>query len=202
MKYMTMLEKGDGFHVELKGKWGEVTEFGSPVSAEIEVGLMKAKEGFRLSICGALLIKECEKLGLHAVETGGQCLDSMVEYLANNGLQCKTVEKILPIWKAWHLNDTHAGTERQDECLRKYREQHPAVHVDYDLAREILKDHKILFDDQYIVDGKPYEYGTKWLFREIPQEVLKKLCRILDEVDGYLLILPTKEKEAFLANGK
>ena len=48
------------------------------------------------------------------------------------------------------------------------------------------------------MDGKPYEYGTKWLFREIPQEVLKRLCRLLDSVGTNICILPTKEKEKFL----
>lgn len=202
MTYMTKLGHGEGFRAELKGAWGEETEFGRPVQLKIEVELRKDPEGFRLAICAGLLIKECEKYGLKAIETGGQCIDSAIEYLAENGLCCQTLEKIEPIWKKWHLNDCHAGTERQDACIDEYRKAHPGERLEYEKAREILQENGILEDDQYLVDGKPYEYGTKWLFREIPQEVLKRLCRILDGVDGYLLILPTKEKEAFLANGK
>lgn len=198
MTYMTMLGHGEGFRAVLKGAWGEETEFGRPVQLKIDVELRKDPEGFRLSICAYLLIKECEKYGLKAIKTGGQCIDSAIEYLAENGLCCQTLEKIEPIWKKWHLNDCHAGTERQDACLDEYRKAHPGERLEYEKAREILQENGILEDDQYLVDGKPYEYGTKWLFREIPQEVLKRLCRLLDSVGTNICILPTKEKEKFL----
>jgi len=198
MTYMTMLGHGEGFRAKLKGAWGEETEFGRPVQLEIDVELRKDPEGFKLSICAYLLIKECEKYGLKAIETGGQCIDSAIVYLAENGLHCQTLEKIEPIWKKWHLNDTHAGTERQDACLDEYRKAHPGERLEYEKAREILQENGILEDDQYLVDGKPYEYGTKWLFREIPQEVLKRLCRLLDSVGTTICIVPTKEKEKFL----
>lgn len=198
MTYMTMLGHGEGFRAELKGAWGEETEFGRLVQLKIDVELRKDPEGFSLSICAGLLIKECEKYGLKAIETGGQCIDSVIVYLAENGLYCQTLEKIEPIWKKWHLNDCHAGTERQDACLDEYRKAHPGERLEYDKAREILQKNGILEDDQYLVDGKPYEYGTKWLFREIPQEVLRRLCRLLDSVGTTICILPTREKEKFL----
>lgn len=77
--------------------------------------------------------------------------------------------ELMDIAKKYHLNDLNSGTRKQDACLEKY---YPAFHekYDYNIACEVLKEHGLLVD-------RGHEYGSKWLFREIP---LADLTRISD----------------------
>lgn len=180
MTYIQKLEAGEGFEADLHATYGPETEKGYLVELDVSVQLESMKDGWRLSMWGGLNIKSCEKLGLVPANTGGQCLDSAVEYLDRSGLFCPTLNQMVPIWKEWHLNDAHAGTERQDAFLDEYRKAHPGERLEYEKAREILQENGVLEDDQYLVDGKPYEYGTKWMFRQIPHEILLELCGLCD----------------------
>lgn len=182
---MTNIEKlrsGGDIFVKKHADWGPETERGPLVELEIEVSLRHndKKEDYCLSICGNLLIKECKKLGLEPIDTGGQCEGVIVQYLADSGLRCRALEKVIPIWKEWHLNDCHAGTVAQDKCLEAYKAANPDWNWDYDNACKVLRQKDLCEDKQYLVGGKPYKYGSAWLFRKIPQNVLEELCGILD----------------------
>lgn len=181
MSFVERLSNGEDIDVRLDASWGPDTEFGEPVMLDVTVSLKNGDRGYRLSMCAGLVIKQCSKLGLKSVNTGGQCLDNAVEYLAECGLRCATMEDMVPIWREWHLNDMHSGTEAQDACLDEYRKANPGWRYDYDEACNILKRHDMYEDKNYLVDGKPYRYGTGHLFREIPQDVLEELCSLLDK---------------------
>ena len=44
---------------------------------------------------------------------GGQCLDEVAKYVKSDKFK-----KIYRLWKQYHLNDMHAGTEKQEEALK------------------------------------------------------------------------------------
>ena len=44
---------------------------------------------------------------------GGQCLDEVAKYVKSDKFK-----KIYRLWKQYHLNDMHAGTEKQEEVLK------------------------------------------------------------------------------------
>ena len=99
----------------------------------------------------------------------GQCLDDVV---CNDPL----FVAIRRLWKAYHLNDMHAGTVEQEACLKAARNSGELIGSDLDDEVKCLKAKRL-----YIVkvDGKPYRYGSGWLYRSIPKEDIKIIRRIL-----------------------
>lgn len=88
---------------------------------------------------------------------GGQCLDDLCKYFYDNS-------KFLRIywwWKKWHLNDMHAGTEKQELALKDFER-------DYKAQRKYLESIGLLYDNGY-------EYGTKWLKRHIPYDIQERM---------------------------
>lgn len=166
---------------DVKTTWGPETELGFPVEAGVRVELRNEEgKGYVLSIMGNLKVKKCEELGLPSSHyTAGQCQE-MGEHLAKCGLYSPTLDKIVSIWKKWHLNDMHAGSEAQEAFLENYRKDHPGFPNDYNEECKLLKKHRLYADKKALVNGKPYEYGRGWLFREIPKDVLVELCGCLD----------------------
>ena len=91
----------------------------------------------------------------------GQCLDTIRKYAVKKR---QNFNEILDIWSAWHLNDMHAGTERQETALKR------AGIVDYDEACKYLQ-------EQGIYEDEGYRYGSGWLYRPIPRDVLNKIFK-------------------------
>lgn len=76
------------------------------------------------------------------------------------------------LWNEWHLNNLTAGSPAQHEWIKSnpldYR--YPKSH--YEVYRDALRDVGLNPDPSYLHKGKPYAYGSAWLFREVPQEVI------------------------------
>lgn len=104
--------------------------------------------------------------------TCGQCLDTMDEIpeLHHNPL----FAKIYRLWKLYHLNDCHAGTELQESSVNEYRDvcRISHKHCDYDGICAYLKEKGC-----YIDNG--YQYGSAWLWRAIPDEDLDIIGELL-----------------------
>lgn len=98
----------------------------------------------------------------------GQCYDSFknVSKFAK-GWNFNLLKDFVNKWKLWHLNDMQAGSPRQMEWIR---ENGKGMGFD-----EIIKKMptNILNDEEYFHNGKPYIYGTAWLRKEVPDEVLE-----------------------------
>lgn len=179
MTYLERMLKGEDIDTTVKSVWGPETEFGYPVELELKVSLGHNQRcpGYCLSIIGSLKVKKCAELGLVPIETSGQCTD-MDKYLDDCGLCSPTLNKILAIWRKWHMNDMRPGTIEQERCLEGlYAKKEKA---DFGERCEYLKNHYLLCDPLVIVGGKPYKYGSGWLYWEIPHEVLRELCECLD----------------------
>lgn len=99
----------------------------------------------------------------------GQIYD---EIKTKAGLKFKLVE----IWKRWHLNDTKAGTNRQEKCLNDWREQPEGWSYEEDC--EYLKGHHLYSD-------RGYKYGSAWLVEPLPEGIIKEVERLCDLLERY-----------------
>lgn len=105
----------------------------------------------------------------------GQCLGSIKP--AN-----EAQKSLVEIWKKYHLNDMHAGTEKQEEALTKCKSN------DYDSQVKFLKSQKLYTD-------KGYKYGTGWLTRELPKNIEEVLRELLDKIEQ--LEVETKQSKMY-----
>lgn len=142
----------------MEGKYSVV---GSEYKATIEWSL---KDG-RFSASGE--IREQRK-GSWREYTAGQCLDEIKEKFPDNEM----VDRIHRVWQKWHLNDMHAGSPDQEAYLAKF-DYKGSDH--YSWAKEKLQEAGLDPDPNYERDGKPYRYGSAWLYVPIPREIEEEI---------------------------
>ena len=106
--------------------------------------------------------------------TCGQCVDTVAALFPNDA----KAQRMKAIWEEWHLNDMTAGSRAQHAYLKA----HPLDPKDYNYPKsyytaavDALKGAGLHPDESYIHNGKPYAYGTAWLTRELPKEVIAEI---------------------------
>ena len=130
----------------------------------LEVELRNTNKGIEFSVCGNIW---------NATHTdivcGGQCLDTMIKFssLANNEL----FMKIYKLWKVWHLNSMHPGTVAQEEALANFTPKNQYDRYEEDCA---------YLDSIGLLVDNGYKYGSAWLHREIPDDVLAEMKSLFD----------------------
>ena len=107
----------------------------------------------------------------------GQCRDLPIEIYAD-GWDADMVDRLRDIWKRWHLNGMRAGSPNQEEWMRANpydRDRHGSDH--YAWVTGALAQAGLNPDPNYArgVDGRPYSYGSAWLYEPVPAEVLQWL---------------------------
>lgn len=153
-----------------KFKFNKIAYYGKRKvnTPEVEMELTDTDKGPELSICGLIW---------NASHTDcvccGQCLDEMnrFESLKHNAL----FAKLYRLWKLYHLNGLHAGSEKQEDALLKWEDSftpNDSRSNDYVSRCDYLKSIGL-----YVDDG--YTYGSKWLYREIPEDDLKLIKELL-----------------------
>ena len=112
--------------------------------------------GYELSACGS-------GLGWH-----GQCLDRFKEkaeqYVIDESRR-ELFNRVFAIWNEYHLNCMIAGTRKQEECLKEYKANNK---YDYKEACKYLEERNLLIDNGY-------KYGTAWLGKKIPTEIMDEV---------------------------
>ncbi len=118
-----------------------------------------------LSICGELWNARHTDIVF-----GGQCLDHLVAFksLSNDPL----FKKLYRLWHLYHLNGMHAGTVKQEQALDEARKAGSRLCC-YEDSCKYLESIGLLDDDGY-------RYGSKWLYRAIPEDDLKEIMSLLD----------------------
>lgn len=97
----------------------------------------------------------------------GQILDKINSYFSKHVL----FSKIFRLWKLYHLNDMHAGTEAQEDALDiKFGNKYP----EYKECCEYLKSINLYEDNGY-------KYGHSWIYREISSADLIEIINIIDK---------------------
>ena len=97
----------------------------------------------------------------------GQCLDEVARHIKSDKFK-----KIHRLWKQYHLNDMHAGTEKQEAAL--IEAGLTGFASDYRKCCDYLESIDLLVDDGY-------KFGTSWLKRDIPVEDIAEIERLLTE---------------------
>ena len=147
----------------------DITGNGYRHEAFIEINLKDADtEKPRLSICGSI---RTHKGGYRC---GGQCLDEMEKAKFMTHSSRKVFEKIYRLWKLYHLNDMHAGTPSQEEMVKKWEQTH---NYDYMDVVKYLNSIDMLTVEH---EGRPYTYGTGWLYEPIPNDDLHLINSLID----------------------
>lgn len=122
----------------------------------LEVELKQKEKGICLSICGNIWNRNCSD-----IVAGGQCSDTIKMFFSHD----KKIMRIVEIWERYHLNDLKAGTPKQEKFIEEWTKGNK---YEYAKVCEALKQEGI-----YIDNG--YKYGSKWLFEEIPQNIIEEI---------------------------
>ena len=96
----------------------------------------------------------------------GQTIDEIAKAYKGNEL----AEKIVNWWRKYHLNDMHAGTQKQEEALNKAGITNWAD--DYDICCKYLESIGLLYDNGY-------KFGSAWLKEEILSDDLQEIKEFL-----------------------
>lgn len=99
---------------------------------------------------------------------GGQCVDAVAEYFPDN----TTAQRMVEVWKRWHLNDMQAGSPSQRAWLeanpiapKEYA--YPKSHYDVVSAK--------LAEVGLNPDESGYKYGHSWLKEELPADIVAEI---------------------------
>lgn len=101
----------------------------------------------------------------------GQCLDSIKESRKGDKFNYNLFSKLYKLWKMYHLNDMHAGTPKQEKCLKQIKDIHK---YNYKMCCNILQENGLLFDGGY-------KYGTGWLYQNIPNSALEEITALFEK---------------------
>jgi hypothetical protein len=92
------------------------------------------------------------------------------------GWDADKVKYLREVWDEWHLNNLTAGSPAQREWLANNPAGLPGF--DYDARKDALSKAGLEPDASYLHNGKPYSYGSAWLKREVPDDVLMWLSAL------------------------
>ncbi|RLI31399.1 hypothetical protein DRO48_00840 [Candidatus Bathyarchaeota archaeon] len=130
---------------------------------------LKKTKGYTVSICGELYYLSGEP-GRPVTVSMGQ-IDMDAPRLIKEGfVPQKDLVEVLYLWRKWHLNDLTAGTFYQELLLDLL----DADRSDYEGCVETLKKAGYHSD-------RGYKYGHGWLFRPVPEDVVKRLRELFSE---------------------
>lgn len=121
-----------------------------------------------LSICGSIWNSRHTDCW-----SAGQNIDTIAEYIHTPQMQA-----IQAMWKKFHLNGAHAGTEEQESAVKKYFAE-TGKRYDYTEACEYLKQigkYEVEYTGKTVgrmYDHEPYKYGHAWLVRDLPEYVIE-----------------------------
>lgn len=143
-----------------------------PVTLEVE--LRQTDKGIEFSMCATFwnhMKTDCFM--------AGQCCDEVVPLVWGHGKPADSspefkakVERMVEVWSLYHLNGMKAGTIEQEKALIEWRGTQALHVVNFESTCNYLKSINLY---EVEVDGKPYKYGSGWLLRQIPQDVIDEV---------------------------
>lgn len=96
----------------------------------------------------------------------GQVVDEVARYFPDDA----KLQRMLAVWREWHLNNMKAGTPAQEAFLKTRTYPRSGDYLTW--ACETLRAAG-LEPDQH--EGKPYRYGSAWLKAELPPEIVAEI---------------------------
>lgn len=106
------------------------------------------------------------------IESFGQNLEDILELYPND----EKLQRMVAVWREWHLNDMTAGSPAQEAALKLNKDSYPGYPISYyDWACSVLHNRGLQPDPNYMYKDKPYSYGSAWLRRELPKEIIAEI---------------------------
>lgn len=149
--------------------WGKQPDY--PLAVFVDV---KFSDKERLSLVGSV--------GVNAARVNSAGCGQIVDQLANidrfaTGWDADSVARLRRIWRRYHLNDLQAGTPVQMPFIRNNVAALEKMMRDegkpwFDIVTRELEARGLSPDPAYIHNGKPYVYGSAWLFEHVPFDAL------------------------------
>jgi len=167
-------DKGRSYRIEI-----EIEVFKEP-GKKLSIDLEEVEEPVRLSISGEIWrVRGCYG--------AGQIWDYIEKALRENGFKRLNIpreyaEKLIEIWKEWHLNDVRAYCRHQKAIIKRIEKENPELLGDYDKLMEI--------PELKSCPACGHQYGSRWLYEPLPDDVLEFLTRTLP---SYLEAKATRE---------
>lgn len=160
------------------GRMADHTDKRFPVFVQVRLSTNDGSNGpWRLSFTGV----EGPKRNGNCKGGCGQVIMSWREGFAptpDGDFTPEQFARLCDLWDRWHLNDMNAGSPRQMEWLRanpvtwKYPETY------FDKAKAALAEAGLQPDTEFDHPrgiGRPYSYGSAWIYEEIPDEVITEI---------------------------
>jgi hypothetical protein len=97
------------------------------------------------------------------------------------GWDANMVAAFRKFWDDWHLNDCTAGSPKQEAAIKEWKAA--GNRYEYSAVKAHLEAIGLHQDATHMHLGEPYRYGSAWLFRAVPEDVLQWL-RDLPEPKG------------------
>lgn len=99
---------------------------------------------------------------------GGQCVDEVAGMFPHD----VKAQRMLAIWKRWHLNKMKAGSPAQEQFLREHpvKAVYPESH--YTKASQALAEAGLNPDPSF---RNGYKYGSEWVHEELPADVIAEI---------------------------
>jgi len=107
----------------------------------------------------------------------GQCKDSIKP-------KTKVQKELLKFWDEYHLNDMHAGTQKQEKAIKEYFKKKNKPY-NYDEACEYLKSIKLysVTEKNGSIIHEPYKYGHSWITEKLPESFTEDLIKVIEEIE-------------------
>lgn len=160
--------------MKAKISFGKVDGYGDgrkTCEVTLEVELRDTDKGPEFSVCGNLWNNRHTD-----ILWGGQCVDELFWTYGKQMQNPKLYAEILELWKKYHLNGMHAGTEEQEDAIEEWKAE--GNKYDYSEVCCMLKERGLY---EVEIDGEPYQYGHGWLYREIPENTLNRIRKIISD---------------------
>ncbi len=145
---------------------------------EIELGLTTMSDGTtRFSACGSIWNHKRTD-----IYSGGQNDETIKSLIKEGELSASPLLlEIIELWDKYHLNYLKPGTPEQEEAVQKGFETGAIKRFQkesfYDQVVRYLKSVG-LYEVQH--EGKPYRYGSDWIYSQIPEKDLKRIREIME----------------------
>lgn len=93
----------------------------------------------------------------------------------------KTFQTIYILYRKYNKNALHAGSPKQEALIKEAINSNLLKDYTNSSVISYLKSKRCYIDEDYIIDGQPYVYGTKWLTFEILEEDIELIKTIIKQ---------------------
>lgn len=158
---------------------GDLYGYKRALPVEIDVEIREEKDGSVLSICGTIWTPRRSD-----AVVGGQCYGTIAKLFPDD----PKVQRIIEVWKRWHLNGMRAGCEHQRAEKWVERPIDPTKPLDaygihFEGQRSPSSNRLTWVRPEERPDGLltapcpacGYHYGTRWLYEPLPEEIIEEV---------------------------